>query len=117
MRWFLGAAVEPERPGLYRADPEQSGRCPGVCGETCPYFVLICGLDGVQGLLAVTNRAAEDKKAIVDEPVHECRVPGPALLVADLARGVPSLAVDQPDRELGHSRSVRGVTDIQTDPL
>src|SRR6266566_8833628 len=90
MRWFLGAAVEPERPGLYRADPEQSGRCPGVCGETCPYFVLICGLDGVQGLLAVTNRAAEDKKAIVDEPVHECRVPGPALLVADLARGVPA---------------------------
>src|SRR2546430_7817628 len=40
-------------------------------------------------------------------PVHECRVPGPALLVADLARGVPAWAVDQPDREIGHARSVR----------
>ena len=110
-------AVEPERPGLYRADPEQSGRCPGVCGETRPYFVLIRGLDGVQGLLAVANWAAEDKKAIVDEPVHECRVPGPALLVADLARGVPAWAVDQPHREIGHARSVWAVTDIQTGPL
>ena len=88
-------AVEPERPGLYRADPEQAGRCPGVCCETCPYFVLICGLDGVQGLLAVTNRAAEDKEAIVDEPVHECRVLIPAVLIPDLARGIPAWAVNQ----------------------
>jgi hypothetical protein len=44
-------------------------------------------------------------------------VPGPALLVADLARGIPARAVDQPDREIGHARSVRAVTDIQTDPL
>jgi large subunit ribosomal protein L33 len=56
----------------------------------CPYLVLICGLDGMQGLLAVTNGAAENDEAIVDEPVHECRVPGPAVLVPDLTRGVPA---------------------------
>ena len=83
----------------------------------CSHLVLICGFDGMQSLLAVTNWAAENDEAIIDEPVHECRVPGPALLVADLARGVPAWAVDQPDREIGHARSVRAVTDIQTDPL
>ena len=67
----------------------------------------------MQGLLAVTNWAAEDEKAIVDEPVHECRVPGPAVLVPDLTRGVPAWAVDQPHREIGHDRSVRAITDIQ----
>jgi hypothetical protein len=56
-RWFVRAAVKPERPGLYRADPEQSGRRPGICGKTYPYLVLICGLDGMKGLLAVTNWA------------------------------------------------------------
>ena len=81
MRRFARAAVEPECPGLNRADPEQSGRRPGICGKTFLYFVLIRGLHGVQSLLAVTHWAAEDDKAIVDEPVHECRVPGPALLV------------------------------------
>ena len=45
--------------------------------QACPYFDLICGLDGMQSLLAVTNWAAQDDKAIADEPVHECRVPGP----------------------------------------
>ena len=115
-RWFLRPAIEPERPGLYRADPEQSGRRPRVCGKTCPYFVLIRGLDGMQGLLAVTNRAADDDKAVVDEPVHECCVPGPALLVPDLTRGVPLWAVDQPHGEIGHACSVRAVTDIQADP-
>ena len=30
----------------------------------CPYLVLICGLDGMQSLLAVTNRAAATRWAI-----------------------------------------------------
>src|SRR5690242_2320231 len=64
-RRLVRAAVEPECPGLYRADPEQSGRRPGICGKMCPYLVLICGLDGMQGLLAVTNWAAENDEAIV----------------------------------------------------
>jgi len=46
----------------------------------------------MQGLLAVTNWAAENDKAIVGEPVHECRVPGPAILVPDLTRGAPASA-------------------------
>ena len=112
-RWFVRAAVKPECPGLYRADPEQSGRRPGICGNTCPYLVLICGLDGMQGLLTVTNWAAENDKAIVDEPIHECRVPGPALLVPDLTRGVPAWTVDQSHREIGHDRSVRAIADIR----
>jgi hypothetical protein len=37
--WIPRAAIEPERPGLYRADPEQSG-------------------GHVQGLLAVTHQGA-----------------------------------------------------------
>jgi hypothetical protein len=115
-RRVLLAAVEPERPGLYRADPEQPGRRPGICGKTWLYFVFVRGLDDVQGLLAVTNRAAEDDEAIADEPVHECRVSGPALLVPDLPRGVPARAVDQPYREIGHARSVRTNTDSQDRP-
>src|SRR5215472_9202218 len=106
------AAVEPECPGLYRADPEQPGHRPGICGKACPYVVLICCLDGMQGLLAVANWAAQDEKAVVDEPVHERRVPGPAVLVPDLTRGVPARAVDQPHREMRHGRSVRAITDI-----
>jgi hypothetical protein len=67
----------------------------------------------VQGLLAVADWAAEDDKAIVDEPVHECRVPIPGVLVADRARGVPPWAVDQPYGEIGHGRSVPPATDTQ----
>jgi hypothetical protein len=37
-------------------------------------------------------------------------VPGPAVLVPDLTRGVPAWAVDQPHREMGHDRSVRAPT-------
>jgi hypothetical protein len=70
----------------------------------------------MQGLLAVTNWAAENDEAIVDEPVHECRVPGPAVLVADLTRGVPAWAVDQPYRKMGHDRSVRAIADIRGYP-
>jgi hypothetical protein len=83
----------------------------------CPYLVLICGLDGMQGLLAVTNRAAENDKAIAGEPVHECRVPGPAVLVPYLTRGVPAWAVDQPYRKIGHARSVRAISDVHGCPL
>ena len=53
-----------------------------------------------RGLLAVADWAAEDDKAIIDEPLHECRVPIPGLLVPDLTRRVPARAVDQPHREL-----------------
>ena len=67
----------------------------------------------MQGLLAVANWAAENDKAIVDKPIHECRVPGPALLVPDLTRGVPAWAVDQSHREIGHDRSVRVIADIR----
>jgi hypothetical protein len=82
----------------------------------CPYLVLICGLDRMQGLLAVTNRPAENDEAVVDEPIHECRVPGPAVLVPDLTRGIPAWAVDQAHREMGHDRSVRAITDIRGCP-
>ena len=67
----------------------------------------------MQSLLAVTNWAAQDDKAIADEPVHECRVPGPVVLVPGLTRGIPAWAVDQPHREMGHDRSVRAFTDIK----
>src|SRR5215475_9842629 len=100
-RWIARAAVEPECPGLYRADPEQPSGRPGISGKARPYLVLICVFDSVQGLLAVANGAAEDDKTIGDEPVHECRVPCPAVLVPDLARAVPAWAVDQPHREMG----------------
>src|SRR5215472_8670341 len=113
MRRILRPAVEPECPGLYRADLEQSGRRPGICGKTRPNLVLVPGFHDVQGLLAVTNWPAEDDEAVVDEPVHECRVLGPALLVPDRLRGIPAGTVDQPYREVDHVRSVWAVADIQ----
>ena len=74
-RWLVRAAVKPECPGLYRADPEQSGRRPGICGKMCPYLVLIRGFDGMQGLLAVTNWAAENDEAISTSPSMNAACP------------------------------------------
>src|SRR5215831_3750871 len=110
-RRIRGTAVEPECPRLYRAGLEQTGRCPGILGQARCDVVFIRGLDDVQGLLAVADRAAEDDKTVFDEPIHERRVLIPAVLVADLARGVPAWAVDQPHREIGHVRSVLAGTD------
>lgn len=83
-------AVEPERPALDRADPEQAGRRPGILAKARLDFVLVRGLDGVQGLAAIADWAAEDDKTMVDEPVYERRVLIPGVLVPDLARD-PSL--------------------------
>lgn len=65
----------------------------------------------MQGLLTVADWATKDDKAIIDEPVHECRVLIPSLLAPDLARGIPVWTVDQPHREIGHARSVLTATD------
>ena len=100
------AAVEPERPGLYRADAQEPGPRPGIVSQPRLDLVLIRGLDCVQGLLAVADRAAEDDEAVIDEPVHECRVLIPGALLPDLTRGVPASAVNQLHREIGHGRSV-----------
>jgi hypothetical protein len=43
-------------------------------------------------------------------------VPGPAVLVPDLTRGVPAWAMDQPHRKIGHARSVRAIADIHGCP-
>jgi tetratricopeptide (TPR) repeat protein len=50
------AAVEPERPWLYRADLEQSSAGPRILGQACLDLVLIWGLDDMQGLLAAAAR-------------------------------------------------------------
>jgi hypothetical protein len=100
------AAIEPERPGLYRADPEQSSGCPRIPGQARPDLVLIRRLYHVQGLLAVTHRAAEDDETVVDQPVHESRVIVPAVLIPDRAGEIPARAVNQPHREIGHARTV-----------
>src|SRR3984957_11139644 len=107
------AAVKPERPSLYSADPEQPGRSPGITGETRPDLVLICRLDHVQGLFAVADRAAEDDEPIIDQSVHKCCVLIPAVLVPYPARGVPARPVNEPDREISHTGSVMAATDIQ----
>jgi hypothetical protein len=39
------AAVQPERPRLYHADPEQPGYRPGIAGEARPDLVLMRGRD------------------------------------------------------------------------
>src|SRR5215831_3382773 len=113
-RRIPGAAVEPECPRLYRADLEQAGRRPGILGQARCDLVFIRSLDDVQGLLAAADRAAEDDKAVLDEPVHECRVLIPPVLVADLTRGIPAWAVDQPHREIGHVRSVLAAADSRS---
>src|ERR1019366_1739025 len=41
----------------------------------------------------------------------------PAVLVPDLAQGVPTRAVNEPRCEIGHGRSVVAATDIQLPPL
>ena len=84
------AAVEPECPGFYRGDPQQSGQRPGILSKACPDLVLICGLNDVQGLLAIADRTAEDDEAIIDKPVHEGRMLIPGVLIPDLTRTVPA---------------------------
>ena len=106
-------AVEPERPALDRADPEQAGRRPGILAKARLDFVLVRGLDGVQGLAAIADWAAEDDKTMVDEPVYERRVLIPGVLVPDLTRGIPAWAVDQLHRESGHGGSVLAAADTQ----
>jgi hypothetical protein len=107
MTWMPGKRAR--RPG----GEQQPGLRPWVCGQLCSYRVLIRGLDDVQGLFTVTNRAAQNDEAVIDEPVHEGRMRGPAGLLPDRARGVPAWAVDQPHREVGHARSIRATTDMQ----
>ena|ERR1022692_283913 len=85
------AAVEPECPGLYGGDPQQPGQCPGILGKACPDLVLIGGCHDMQGLFAITDRAAEDDEAIIDQPVHEGRVLIPGVLIPVLTRAGPSL--------------------------
>ena len=70
----------------------------------------------MQGLLAVVYRSAEDDKAIIDKPVHECSMLIPGVLVPDLTGGVPGRAVNQPHREIGHGRSVPTATDTRPSP-
>ena len=84
--WSARPAVQPERPRLDRADPEQPGRRPRVLGEACPDLVLARSLHQVQRALAVPERAADDQEAVIDEAVHERRVLVPAVLTADRPR-------------------------------
>src|SRR5450432_2635787 len=93
------ATVQPERPGLL--------------SKACPNLPLISGLDDVQGLLALADWAAEDDKAIVDQPIHEGGVLIPGVLNPDLTRGVPARAVGQPHREIGHGQRVLTATDTR----
>src|ERR1700684_4610701 len=98
----LRAAVEPQRPG--------------IPGQACGDVALVARLDHVQGLLAGADRAADDDEPVVDQLVHEGRVLIPAVLLPDRARGVPAWAVHQPDREVGHGRSVLAAADILRAP-
>ena len=86
---------------------------PRVLAEARPDFVLVRSLDGMQGLLAAADWPAEDDKAIVDQPVHECRMLVPGVLLPDLARGIPGWRVDQPYHEIGHRRSVVAASDTR----
>ena len=101
---------------LYLADPQQPGLRPGIGGQTCLYLILIRSLEDMQGLLAASNGAAENDETIRHEPVHEGRMLGPAFLLTDLTRRVPTSAVDQPHRENSHARSVRAVADMPFSP-
>src|SRR5438552_9285554 len=78
------AAVEPERPGLYRADPQQPGHRPRVLGQARLDLVLVGGLDDMQRPVARAERAADDDEAVLDQPVHERSVLIPRLLGPDL---------------------------------
>ena len=61
----------------------------------------------MQGLLAVADRAAQDDKAVTNEPVHELGVLVSGLLTPDLAQRISLRAVNRPHREIGHTRSLR----------
>src|SRR5579863_6698128 len=83
-------AVKPERPGLDRTDLQQPGAGPRVLSEARPDLLVIGGLDHVQGFLAIADRAAQDQEAVVNQPIHECRVPSPAILLPDGPRRIPA---------------------------
>src|SRR5579872_5941824 len=73
-------AVKPERPRLDHTDLQQPGAGPRILRKPRRDVLLTGGLDHVQGLLAVADRAAQDQEAVVDQPVHEGRVLAPAVM-------------------------------------
>src|SRR5215475_9185881 len=104
-------AVEPERPWLDRPDPEQSHGRPRILAQARLDLALVGRFHGVQGPLAVAERAANDDHPLLDEPVHECRVLVPRLLLPDWPRGIPVRAVNQRQCEEGHGGNVPAPAD------
>ena len=55
---------------MYRPYLEQARGSPGVVGRPRSNPVLVSRLDRVQSLLPVADRAAEDKEAVIDQPLE-----------------------------------------------
>lgn len=79
------AAVQPQRPGFDPADLQHPGDRPGIVGEPCPDLTDIHSLNDVQRLLTVSDWAAHNDEAIVNEFVHEGRMLVPRVLAPDRA--------------------------------
>jgi len=61
---YLLAPVKPERPRFDAADGQQAGSRPRVVCQARPDLLLIYGVNGVQGLLAVAERTADKDESI-----------------------------------------------------
>jgi hypothetical protein len=108
-RRFVRAAVKPECPGLYRAIRSSPAAAQGSAARRAGISFSSAASTACTVCSPSPTGSAENDKAIIDEPIHECRVPGPALLVPELTRGVPAWTVNQSHREIGHDRSVGAI--------
>jgi hypothetical protein len=61
-------------PRFDGTDLRQPGRRPGILSEAGPDLIRIGGLDCGQGLLAISDRAAENDKAVSNQTAYERRV-------------------------------------------
>ena len=116
-RWFLRPAIEPERPGLYRASPEH--RPAGAHGSAARR-ALISFSSAASTACRVCSPSPTGPPTMIKpsstSPSMNAACPAQPCWSRNLTRGVPLWAVDQPHGEIGHARSVRAATDIQADP-
>src|SRR5512133_4324120 len=98
----LLTAVQQDRPTLDAHGPEHPINPPGIGREQVPHSLLGVRADDVHRLAVALERAAEDDRALVDEPVHERGMLVPSVLFPHLATPVPWPAALEPEDEVVH---------------
>jgi hypothetical protein len=104
------STVEPETPGLHRADGEVPVHSPGISGEAGEHGRPVLAVHQMDGVIAAADGTADHYDAVVNKLIHERRMLIPAVLIADAALVVPSRTVHERAQEVRHRRDVRRAT-------